>query len=368
MASLFNHLNSQITRIVLVGDYKQLPSVDAGCVMADLSLFKEENKDVIDYIKEILSDEKIFETEQENGELVEKPNTFVSKLKWNHRVNDSAMILNKAFKEIDAFDSKKGGFISNITPLVNPMDYPETGAYYNDLKDNSIKIKYVSNFLSKAYFEKDKKLGNKSYIDYIKDFEIDDLSKLNTDCNYRSKIENILDHLNKYKVLTSMRRGMLGCESINRRFMKEFRDKIGDKRDICPGMGIMITRNRNHDNIFNGDVGVVLKGKITSGSEEREILYVVFNVKDEYKSIPLTSLEYYDVAFAMTIHKSQGSEYENVLIPIEEFDENNDLLTKQLLYTAVTRAKNSFVLLGSMEDIRKMCGKEAKRDNHIDLF
>ena len=74
------------------------------------------------------------------------------------------------------------------------------------------------------------------------------------------------------------------------------------------------------------------------------------------------------LAWAVTIHKSQGSEYENVLIPIENFDENNDLQNKQLLYTAVTRAKNSFVLMGSMDNIEKMCGKESQRDNAIDLF
>ncbi|MBQ7257970.1 MAG: exodeoxyribonuclease V subunit alpha [Abditibacteriota bacterium] len=358
MAALFNRLDPKETRLVLVGDYKQLPSVDAGCVMADLSNYTNKDEAVIGYIKKVLGVDNIFETNQGNGEFPAKPKTFLSKLNWNHRVNDSSKVLNQAFKEIDEY---KDGSIENIKQWTD-KSYPETGAFYNNLQDNSEKVKYVSGFLSKAYFEKDEELGE-SYINYIKNILIEDIYNLDKD-----KIDIILKHLNKYKILTSMHGGLLGCDSINRRFMKEYREKIGDKRNICPGMGIMITKNNFRDNIYNGDVGVVLEGKISSGSEETHILYVVFKVKDEYRAFPLTSLENYDIAFAMTIHKSQGSEYENVLIPIEEFDENNDLLTKQLLYTAVTRAKNSFVLMGSMENIKKMCGKEVKRDNAIELF
>ena len=356
MAALFNSLDPNKTSLILVGDYNQLPSVDAGCVMADLSDYNKVNDTVLDIIKELLP-ENIFDNDQDNGEKPQKPCEFISRLNWNHRANSKD--LNDAFKAIE----NNRDLFEKIINLRESDDFIKKGAYYIDFKDNTNdKIGFISKFLKKAYFDKDSGLQDKSYFEYVKDVKINDKNPLKEDDEVKKKIDTILSHLNKYKILTPLHKGLFGCDSINRRFINEYKKEIKYKAgEIFPGMGIMITKNNYRDNINNGDVGVVLEG--SSG-----ILYGVFKVKDEYKAFPLTSLDNYDYAFAMTVHKSQGSEYEHVLIPIPEYDENNDILNKQLLYTAVTRAKESFILQGSKENIINMCQKTVKRENAIDLF
>ena len=82
----------------------------------------------------------------------------------------------------------------------------------------------------------------------------------------------------------------------------------------------------------------------------------------------LSDFEFYEYAFACTIHKSQGSEYENVLIPLDTVENGDEFMSKQLLYTAITRAKNSFAVLGNLKDTETMCKNRLVRENAIDLL
>ncbi|MDF7676156.1 exodeoxyribonuclease V subunit alpha [Neisseriaceae bacterium ESL0693] len=109
------------------------------------------------------------------------------------------------------------------------------------------------------------------------------------------------------------------------------------------GMPLLITQNDYHVGVFNGDVGVVLPDE-----QEPERLVAYFKTGSHYRSVPLSRLPEHETAFAITVHKSQGSEYESVwlLAPQTAMMASEPLFNQALLYTALTRARRQFVFCG----------------------
>jgi len=119
---------------------------------------------------------------------------------------------------------------------------------------------------------------------------------------------------------------------------------------------IIITENNYQQNLFNGDVGV----------KDKERAY--FSNGAEIRTFPLLTLPKYEDAFAITIHKSQGSEYERVAVvyPAKEKEElEQTILTKELLYTAITRAKRECFIFGNEAVLAASCKKEIYRASGI---
>ena len=110
----------------------------------------------------------------------------------------------------------------------------------------------------------------------------------------------------------------------------------------------MITQNNYELGLYNGDIGIVRKDPDTNR------LRVWFASSEENEPIRSFNPAYfssYETAFAMTIHKSQGSEFDRVMVVLPEKTDNL-LLSRELLYTGITRAKSSVLLLGTEEALR----------------
>ena len=106
----------------------------------------------------------------------------------------------------------------------------------------------------------------------------------------------------------------------------------------------MLKKNLKNDrdlNVYNGEVGI-----ITEVAYKREaMLKVSYLDKDIW--YPYTKLQELELAYALTVHKSQGSEYKVVIMPVHEMQGNG--LSKNLIYTALTRAKEMVILIGSKQ-------------------
>ena len=194
---------------------------------------------------------------------------------------------------------------------------------------------------------------------------------------YKNTVQLIMEMLPGYvkcssdeiQVLTPMRKGNLGVQRLNEVLQSVLNPPAPDKREYIreevtfrEGDKVMQTRNNYQiewqirgnfglplekgTGIFNGDFG-----RILSVDPSREILTVRFD-EDREVDYPFGELEDLELAYAVTVHKSQGSEYPAVILPL--LSGPRGLFNRNLLYTAVTRARSCVVILGSREAVRTM--------------
>jgi exodeoxyribonuclease V alpha subunit len=151
-----------------------------------------------------------------------------------------------------------------------------------------------------------------------------------------------LDPTKDVQVLCPMQRGVLGARNLNHELQRVLNpnppatvERFGWR--FSPGDRVMETQNDYDREVFNGDLGTVARidedeGAVVVDFEGREVIY------------PFGELDTLVPAFATTIHKSQGSEYPAVVIPV--VTQHYTMLARNLLYTGVTRGKRLVVLVG----------------------
>ncbi len=207
---------------------------------------------------------------------------------------------------------------------------------------------------------------------------------------YKHMIQLIRDKLPKYvkassydiQVLTPMRKGHLGVEILNgilQQYLnppdekkKEYQQgetiyRVGDKVmqirnnyqlewEVVSKYGIPIDKGLG---IFNGDTGLIRE--IRESSSELVVEY------DEGRRVtyPFSLLEELELAYAITIHKSQGSEYPAVIMPL--LNGPKMLFNRNLLYTGITRAKTCVTILGSSDTVREMIANESENKRYTSL-
>jgi exodeoxyribonuclease V alpha subunit len=151
-----------------------------------------------------------------------------------------------------------------------------------------------------------------------------------------------LDPVNDIQVLTPMHKGLLGATSLNDELQALLNPGEGGVehrgRFFRTGDKIMQVRNNYDLDVFNGDIGRV----VAADPGEGRLLVRFFDRDARYEAADLDQLQ---LAYACSVHKSQGSEYPAVVIPIHT--QHYVLLQRKLLYTAITRGKRLVVLVGT---------------------
>ncbi len=154
-----------------------------------------------------------------------------------------------------------------------------------------------------------------------------------------------LDPIEDTQILTPMHKGTVGTENVNRELQKMLnpvgRSIRGDRFRV--GDRVMQIKNNYDKEVFNGDVG-----RIASYDPEWDELVVNFEGRPVQYHI--SELDEIILAYAVTVHKAQGSEYPAVIVPLST--QHYVLLRRNLLYTAMTRGKQLVVLLGSPKALR----------------
>ena len=136
-----------------------------------------------------------------------------------------------------------------------------------------------------------------------------------------------------FRVLCALRSGPQGMESINRAIEDLLRPQR--KGEFYDHRVVMVTQNEYDLHLFNGDVGVVFQ------DGDQPLAYFEA-APDEYRPIPCRLLPAHETAFAMTVHKAQGSGFGRVMVVLP--DRENPILTRELIYTALTRTQSSVEL------------------------
>ena len=280
------------TRLILVGDMDQLPSVGAGNVLADIISSHP--------IKKIRLTE-IFRQAQESMIIVNA-----------HRIN-------------------KGEY-----PIINEKDKD----FYFMMRNTAGQI-----------------------VDSIVDL-----------CKKRLPSSYDVHPVHSIQVLTPMRKTPIGVMQLNKELQEALNPATKTKqekafREIVYREGDKVMQIKNNYNmvwhkvsdgeegtgVFNGDIGYIQKIDVTEG-----MLEVLFD-EDKVVRYDFNQLDELDLAYALTVHKSQGSEFPVVIMPM--FQGAPMLMTRNLFYTAVTRARQLVVLVGRQEMMHKMVdnNREIKR-------
>lgn len=356
--SLFAKLIKAIgpnTKVILLGDKDQLFSVEPGTVFSDLCSVLNQKNPISKAKLKLLSEITSYSEDsllQKNG------------LGYNISENVSMLVESHRFKS-----TSKLGLLATRVNQITEDNKNEVDSWYKD--ENLI----TENKSDKELFDKDaevcsifindkSRVGLRSMSSRIsiesqkflsaKDEFLSYLSELNFIVKNEDVAKIAFDRLNHYRILCANRNGPLGTVEINKKvnsdvqtFLKKSKLNFRyDPEDFYPGKVILITKNDSFLNVDNGDVGFVAFSTEDDKAENR--LKVFFPPKDGslkqdklYGSIRVISPERlgdYESGFAMTIHKSQGSEYSYVCMVL--CATYNPVLTKELIYTGLTRAKS----------------------------
>ena len=150
-----------------------------------------------------------------------------------------------------------------------------------------------------------------------------------------------LEAFGRFRILCAVREGPCGIHEFNRRIEALLREArlIDGPPHLYAGMPVLITRNDPQIGLFNGDIGILLPDPAQSGAPAAP-LWAWFPGDGEspaLRRIAPPQLPDHEPAFAMTVHKSQGSEFDRVLLVLPERD--SPVVTRELIYTGLTRAR-----------------------------
>ncbi|WP_313024060.1 exodeoxyribonuclease V subunit alpha [Pseudomonas lopnurensis] len=161
------------------------------------------------------------------------------------------------------------------------------------------------------------------------------------------------DAFNGFRALTAQREGAFGVTGINEALEARFKRRLGvpARERWYPGRAVMVRQNDYALGLFNGDIGLCL--------QTGQGLRVFFEGDDGFRGFAPARLPSHDSAFAMTVHKSQGSEFAEVLLALP--DQPSPLLTRALFYTGITRAKRKVEIWALPERLKEAVVTRAER-------
>lgn len=160
----------------------------------------------------------------------------------------------------------------------------------------------------------------------------------------QSSVQDALALTKRFRILTALKKGELGSENLNEIVEQKLKLALGVPalQRFYRGRMVIVQRNAPGLNLFNGDIGVVWQ----NGSQLS--IYFESGQQGKYRVIGVQRFSELDSVFAMTIHKSQGSEFDHVAVVLPASG-GEDLLSNELIYTAVTRAKKSLSVVTNAE-------------------
>lgn len=331
MEKLLNAVKSS-ARVVLLGDKDQLASVEVGSIMNELGQFiasdhSHYSQTHCDYL-EAVTGYKL--TGQKKVLPICDSLCYLSQ---SYRFNDQLGIglLAKEVNQQKVAQSWRVASSSGHEELECVL-YPPATDFSEKRQWTQYCVALVVRRAVDAY---------RKYLELVKQREKDPKSV---------SVGRIFEVFQQVRFLSALRVGELGVERLNQTIAEALKQanlvKFNQHRENYCGKPILITENAPQNHVYSGDIGIVLP-------DEQGMLRIYFDtiVEGEYLNLSLSRVPEYESAYVMTVHKSQGSEFEHVFLVMPLV--GSPVLTKELIYTAITRAKEKFTLF-SHEKVWKL--------------
>ena len=337
-ASLLDAIPDE-ARLFILGDYNQLPSVEAGAVFANLVDMEYLKNDFVVRLTEFVrfsKDSEIFKVASEiNGDI------SLSEKNW------------QSYQDFQIIDLAK--------------DSKDKPVYFYKNPDGNVKEKEIISSIVTKWGEKFYK----------------GLQEKCTDIDDDNKLVDVYNSVSEATILCAVNEGIRGTKQINNLIRNKFIDK-SKKTNIFgyyQGQLIIINKNNKELGLYNGNTGILVsfkdddtlyfmyektsKDASISGKKVDEIFSLTVQ-NHTYMFYPLRMISEtdFDLAYAITIHKSQGSDFNNILV-ILPTSKGHPLLTKQIVYTAITRSKGSAYILSNQDRLLEAQRNFEVRDTNI---
>lgn len=342
------------TLVVLLGDKDQLPSVEAGAVLAELiprtgtTAFSPE---LAKELAELAPGVPV--TEDASGALADR----VVVLTESNRV---AGAVYQVAQRVNAGDQMVVGELP-VLPAGRPIPWPTDQAQCvrlaGAIREPAALTEVLDDWLLRHWLEPT---------------DGPPLARLlheggevlaTTEEGDHPVLAEALNRLARASILTVLRRGPFGVEGLNQRLAERLRRRLdpGVGRSLLfAGAPVLVTRNTPGLGLFNGDLGLTVR--LPDGR-----LVVLFRRGGEVVRVPAPLLPPHELAFALTVHKSQGSEYGNVLLVVPPVA-GHRLLTREIVYTAITRSRGMVAIWSSPQVLAEAIGRRVQRSSALGLW
>jgi len=354
MAALLAALRPE-TCLILLGDKDQLASVEAGSVLGDLCQNAEQNgyrPDTLHWIASTI-DENVGAWGGDGGKLAQQ----LIMLRVSHRFTANSGIGRLAI----AVNSGQTAAIRAVWDHIPPYADIARILLRDELDGNlerlavegTIKKRSIAQVVAKSGEIEMSETGG--YRHYLKVLHAQRPLLQTTTSEYDQWARVVLEAFDRFQLLCALRRGPWGVEGLNQR-IAEVLHSIGLIEQIhgwYEGRPVLVTRNDYSLGLMNGDIGIALRfpenidtnevRKANRGAGSTR-LRVVFRLPNGgIKQVLPSRLTNVETVYAMTVHKSQGSEFDHVALVLPGKD--NPILTRELIYTGITRARHRFTML-----------------------
>ncbi|GAA3947469.1 exodeoxyribonuclease V subunit alpha [Allohahella marinimesophila] len=360
MAAVFQALPPH-ARLILLGDKDQLSSVDAGAVLGELCQRANEGgytPATAQWLQQIAKQQLdqgyiVNESDSSQGRAIDQSITMLRKT-WrfgdNSGIKALAELINAGRLDAAALEPFQGGSFSDLAWLkVRGSSAASSDVISMHALTGSPASFPMKGSLADAWSQ-DGPFGYQHYLEIMRKTRpavdagspaFDDWAKA------------VLEAFSRFQVLCALRAGPFGVAGLNELIAEALNTKklIQRNGSWYAGRPVLVTRNDYSLKLMNGDVGITLSVPASVSAPSREspstrILRVAFPMGDGSGGIRWVSpsrLQAVDTVYAMTVHKSQGSEFAHTCLVLP--DRSSPVLTRELIYTGITRARNWFSLI-----------------------
>ena len=356
----------QDAKVIVIGDPDQLASVEVGTVLADIvkGMQNQARRDIsIDLSESIKLDNTL-------KKLWEKTATSTDEQWPNDHSETSFIQLHNGLVALTQGHRNEGG-VSTLVKLIKDQDIQKAiELLKSDEKDVTLIDSLNSNSSYKEELIQHYKDLSQKVSELYKQEKDDQISPEELDQQYAT----LLDEMNNLRLLCAKKRGTkAGTNSIqewNALISKEIEKEFGStKSDIDAyeeriGSVLVVRKNQSTLDIQNGDTGLLVK-RVPQEGEDSFKLVLPGTEKGTVRYVSRPQIEAAELGYAITIHKSQGSEYKHALVMLAK-EADSPLNLRELIYTGVSRAKQKVTVIGSEEVLEQGLTRQVERASRLD--